>query len=367
MATHLPLAAKTLYAELREQIMAADLDPQKIPERGSFVTKMVKGEQYGYYQFRDLAGNQRQHYLGPLCEPDIKSIKTNFETRSQPGESFTQALAKGVREFTGSTVDATTFKVMQAFSDAGFFSEILGGSVLVGTHAFNALAPLLGVKWDAMTVTNDIDIAANDSIKLAVRPLPVTTPKSTLESLKMGFAPIPAMSPKSPSTSFQTPKGVLRVDLLTTSAGKPGGKAFIPALNSYAERVMFMDYLLTDPIRIPLLGPRKAILVNTPSPERFSLHKIIVSENRPAVMTSKSEKDRRQALEVLRVLLEENPDSIEIALTDLVRRGKGWCRHLTRGLERCKSIDSETAHEIIDMKEEAESLYQKTVSGKIKD
>lgn len=343
MTTSLPLAAKTLYAELREQALIEAASPDRAPDLGGVVFKHVYGDVYGYYQFRDLAGKQRQTYLGPLSDPDVKGIIDRFENRSQ---SSTDALAKALRGLIGSTVDAKTFKVLRAFSESGILTGKLGGAVLVGTHAFNALAPVLGVSWSSMTVTQDIDVAADKRITIAVRPEQGATPQSVLDTLKMGFAPVPTMNPKSPSTSFSSKSGEMRVDLLTTSSGKPGGPVFIPTLNSYAEPLVFMDYLLDGVIQVPLVGPRKAILVTVPAPERFALHKLLVSESRPTTMMVKAEKDRRQAMQVLEVLLEEAPDSIETAMTDLVGRGKGWRKRIKSALSKCHKLDEAVASEI---------------------
>lgn len=355
MATTLPLSAKTLYAELREQMLAYVADPSRVPDQGSFVTKTFSNGTYGYYQFRDLTGKQRQHYLGPLSDDAIAGLRDRFEQRESSSESRITALARAVRQLTGPTVDAKTFKVMQAFVESGVFHDQLGGGVLVGTHAFNALGPVLGVSWQAMTVTDDIDLAADAAVRIAIAPKDSATPQSTLESLQMGFAPVPSMNPKGASTSFQTKTHAMRVDLLTTTSGAPGGTQYIPALNSYAEKVPFMDFLLHSPIRAPLIGPRKAVLINLPSPERFALHKLIVSESRPVVMASKSEKDRRQALAVLGVLMEEHPDSLEQALADLIGRGKSWRKRLKRALAKCHPLDPSLIDEIDELLRELDS------------
>lgn len=348
--THpLPLTAKTLFAELREQMLADAAAPRQRPEKGSFTTKTVKGQAYGYYQYGDLSGKQRQVYLGPLSDPDVADIQARLQAPDRGENLASASLAKSLRAMTGTDFDARTFRVIEAFADAGFFHDQAGGGVLVGTNAYKTLAPLLGVQWDAMTATQDVDIAANASVQIALKPKGSVTPGDVLESLKMGFAPVPTLNPKFHSTSYHIRGNELRVDLLTTTRGKPEGEQFIPSLNSYAQRMLFMDYLIEGAIQLPLIGPRKAVMVNTPAPERFALHKLLVSESRPSAMIVKAEKDRRQALEVLQVLLDEAPDSVETAVHDLVGRGPGWRKRLYRAIERMAVEARAIAGELSDM------------------
>ena len=63
------------------------------------------------------------------------------------------------------TVESSVFRVIESFTQAGVFQR--RHATLVGTHAFNALGNLLGVRWDAATQTMDIDLASPGNIALA--------------------------------------------------------------------------------------------------------------------------------------------------------------------------------------------------------
>lgn len=85
------------------------------------------------------------------------------------------------------------------------------------------------------------------------------------------------------------------------------------------------------------LGPDDAkTAVLAESPERFALHKLLVSESRGTAFATKAEKDRRQAVQILEVLMEEMPDELAPAREELVARGKGRSDKLARALRKVK-------------------------------
>lgn len=98
----------------------------------------------------------------------------------------------------------------------------------------------------------------------------------------------------------------------------------------------FLDYLLTDPVPVVATGRRAQLLLNVPAPERFALHKLLVSESRAAAFANKARKDRLQAMQMLEVLVEESPDGLAPAKADLVSRGKGWGDRLARALGKMR-------------------------------
>jgi hypothetical protein len=163
----------------------------------------------------------------------------------------------------------------------------------------------------------------------------------------MGFIPVPTLDPRQPSTSFKVRGQELRVDLLTPLVGKPSGTpVFVPALQAVAQPLRFLDYLLENPVPAIMAGRTDLALVNVPAPERFALHKLLVSESREAAFATKAEKDRLQALQLLTVLLQEAPDGLPEAKANLVARGKGWQDKLERALKKCERLDSVVVAEL---------------------
>ncbi len=57
----------------------------------------------------------------------------------------------------------------------------------------------------------------------------------------------------------------------------------IKGLNSAAEPVRFLDYLIEEnqPAAVPM---GSGLLIRIPAPARFALHKLVVSRRRPAAM-----------------------------------------------------------------------------------
>lgn len=337
-ATPLSLTARTLYAELRELSLAVGTGTHLGNMPGSVVRKTLKGATYLYYQHRDLAGHTRQVYLGP---DDSRTAKLAADLAHRAGTQ--SADLRRVDELRaafiaagGNVLQHAPLRILQGFADAGVLQPGIGQGVLVGTHAFNLLGNLLGVRWAGQMQTQDIDIAGEADIDIAVA-RPETSAPDVLEQLGMGFIPVPTLDPRSPSTSFRVRGQDLRVDLLTPLIGKiRAAPIFVPAFNAPAQPLRFLDYLLVDPVPVVATGQRTLLLLNVPAPERLALHKLLVSESRAAAFATKAQKDRHQAMQLLEVLIEEAPDGLAPAKTDLVARGKGWTDKLARALGKSR-------------------------------
>lgn len=332
----LSLTARTLFAELREQAVAIGVASDRDSRPGSVVSKSVKGHTYFYYQYRDLDGRTRQTYLGPDND-QTAALLARFESTAHAETEDREQLQKLRAAFVaagGSTFDNAPMKVITAFAEAGIFRPGNGYGVLVGTLAFHAYANLLGVAWASPTRTQDIDVAGPARIDLAIR-RPEQPMPDILQQLEMGFIPVPALDPRTPSTSYRIRGHELRVDLLTpeTGAGREDTR-FVPALNAPAQPLRFLDYLLEETLPVPVIGKKALALVNLPLPERFALHKLLVSESRTSAFATKAAKDREQAFQLLDVLEEEAPDSLAIATEALRQRGPGWRQRLDRALSR---------------------------------
>lgn len=338
LATPLSLTARTLYAELRELALALGASEHMGDTPGSVVRKALKGVDYLYYQYRDLDGCTRQAYLGAdnaATQVLLARLTARATDRAEDLGHLDELRAAFVAAG-GGIMEHGPMRVLLGFADAGVLQPGQGQAVLVGTHAFNVLGNLLGVRWASQMQTQDIDLAGETDLDLAVRNPGVSAP-DVLEQLGMGFLPLPTLDPRAPSTSFKVRGQAMRVDLLAPLVGKPGaGPVFVPAFKAMAQPLRFLDYLLQEPVPAVATGRRSLALVNVPAPERFALHKLLVSESREAIFATKAEKDRLQAMQLLEVLIEEAPDGIENAWADLVMRGKGWSDKLHRALRKCE-------------------------------
>lgn len=341
----LSLTARTLYAELRELSLAVGAVTASGGLPGAVVRKTVKGSRYLYYQYRDLDGRTKQAYLGvdnPASQALVERIAAHAAGRSEDLSRIDELRAAFISAG-GFATEHAPMRVLKAFADAGILQPGAGHAVLVGTHAFNALGNLLGVRWGSQVQTQDLDLAVDQDVDIAV-PEPQTAVPDVLAQLEMGFIPVPSLDRHAPSTSFRVRGQELRVDLLTPQIGKPSRRRpIVAALNAPAEPVRFLDYLLVDPVPALVVGRRHVLLANVPSPERFALHKLLVSESRAAAFASKAEKDRIQSTQLLRVLFDEAPDGLKPAQRDLLRRGPGWRAKWERALRKIERLDAEAA------------------------
>jgi len=139
-----------------------------------------------YFQYRSLEGRTRQLYLGPdneATETRAQRLREFAAARAEQHDS-TQAIAAAFLAAGGFRTEHAPMRVLRAFSDAGVLRPGSARPVLIGTHAFHALGNLLGVRWDSPMQTQDMDLAADTDVDLAIPPdMPGIS--STLEQLEM--------------------------------------------------------------------------------------------------------------------------------------------------------------------------------------
>jgi hypothetical protein len=316
----LPESVQTLYAELLEQTIHAEAEAAAIGVRqGTFVSKAVKGGTYWYLQ-RMEGDRKRQHYLGresPALLAWMEEVQ-QARARSATDEAQRANLRSMLAAGGATTESAPVVKVLSLLAESGVFRM---GGVLVGTQAFAAYGNMLGVRFEKQSLrTQDVDIAQDRAIGIALsqEASPVNVEQSLTRS-GLGFFPVPALDPRLPSTSFKIRGRELRVDFLTPLFGPESAKpVFLPGLGVSAHPLRFLDYLIANPAQAVIVGG-SGILVNVPDPARFAFHKLWISARRPVSEQTKAAKDRRQAGDLLEVLLEDRPADLAAAWEALSR------------------------------------------------
>lgn len=319
-----------MHAETLALLLAREAERSWSHLSGTFTTKTVKGVDYVYFQYSDPGGAKRQFAVGRR-DPALDAIVTEYADERALRASDMAQLARQARLLL--TAGLTTLphgpaRVLRALADAGLFAA---GGVLVGSYAFQVLGNLLGVHWPgAAWRTQDVDIAAH--VLVAVPALEADVPKA-LDSLQMGFVPVPQLDPVHPSTSFRVRGKQLRVDLITPGGERDVAPIPIPRLQAAAAPIKFLSLVMRDAQPAMIVDAATATLVAVPTPSRFALHKLLVSQTRSVIQQTKGGKDLHQAALLLEVLAADRPDDLEVAAQAFAESGPAVTRKVLRGLQ----------------------------------
>lgn len=327
----LPLVIQTSYAELIDQLRISGTSA--FSEGSTFRKRTISGKDYWYVQAPTTpAGRPPERYLGAdtparrAAIDNAKIAKASADARKAIRRSL---VAAGLPE-----PDALTSAVIDAFAEAGVFR--LRG-VIVGTVAFQTYSGLLGIKLPNTAVrTGDLDLAQDYGVSVAIDDALDTSLIDILKSVDPAFAPVPSLSGPNISATYARPGGY-RVDVLTTNRGADRDDPVrLPSLKSDAVPLRFLDYLLNDTVEAAILT-RAGALVNVPAPERYAVHKLIVSSMRKDTGESavKSDKDVVQAgLLVEALAAKRRKDDLADALSEASSRAPAWRERLGKAATR---------------------------------
>lgn len=293
--------------------------------------KTVGTKSYWYDHYR--VGNQTaDRYIGE----DTPELRVRLGRQADIANSEKQASAARARLMRTLRAegylmsDVGTGQVVSALARTGVFR--LGGT-LVGTQAFRCYEGELGVRIAAQSaaMTNDIDIASFEHLSVALQDRVDEPLGDVFSNLK--FAPVPSLKKGQAWRWMQTERQTL-VEFLAPSFNDREGVVDLPALGVSAQSLHFLNYLIAEPIRVPLLY-RSGVLVQVPRPERFAIHKLIVADRRRGGPDAlKSRKDRAQAAFLIDVLHQDRPEDLAEAYADAREKGPAWRARIAASLER---------------------------------
>ncbi len=334
-----PLLLQTTYAELLERCrtMAFQTD---FPQDGAFVAKTIKGKRYWYFQ-RSTDEGREQKYVGPETPELLDRIAHHKQIRGDELErrSLVSTL---VRSFGLQPPAPAIGEIVNALANAGVFR--LRG-VLVGTVAYQTYSAMLGTRLPrSIMQTNDVDIAQFSNVSVAVgdRTPPII---DVLKQVDQTFRAVPHIH-KGDVTSYLG-KGGMRVDFLTPNQGRDSDiPRALPALQTDAEPLRFLDFLIKDPEPAAILYS-VGIYVLVPSPARYAVHKLIVSRRRPEG-AAKRQKDIDQAASLFVTLAEKNPYELKSVWQEASARGKNWRRLILEGLSQLPLGPRDIALKVVD-------------------
>lgn len=327
MPSDLPLVLQTAYAELVERAWMARLETD-FPRDGAFLERRAGERAYWYFRHAQQDGVRPERYVGPRSPELDARVAAHGAAREdrKHRRAIVAALLRG-----GLRGPVHPFgPLIEALAEAGVFR--LRG-VLVGTLAYQAYAGLLGRRLGGSNLqTGDLDLAQFQSVSVAVEDALEVPLLDTLRRVDPRFEPVPPRDRATPATQFRA--GSLRVDLLTPNRGPDSeAPAELPALHAHAATLRYLDFLIYREVQAVILHG-EGVAVNVPAPERFALHKLLVSRLRHAGPESqaKAGKDLRQAAELLPVLAQQRPFELREAWEELLARGPRWRRHATEAV-----------------------------------
>ncbi|NIZ10913.1 GSU2403 family nucleotidyltransferase fold protein [Pseudooceanicola sp. HF7] len=301
--------------------------------RGTPTSLTRNGRVYWYDSYR-IGSSVQKTYIGEDSE-ELRARLEQAQALKEQASARRAARSRLVRllraeGFLG--IDQGTGGLLNALAQAGTFR--LGGTI-VGTHAFRLYEGELGLRYafDDTAQTGDIDIASFERLSLALEDRADPPVGEVLAGFR--FAPMPALDNRQAWRWTQSKSGTL-VEFLTPAFGEEGLRP-LAALDVRAQALHYLNYLIAEPIHAVALY-RSGVLVQVPRPERFAIHKLIVSTRRPAGDRLKSEKDRRQAEVLCRALAEDRPDELADALEEARSRGPQWTRRLDMALDRMPAL-----------------------------
>lgn len=282
------------------------------------------GTRYYVHRYSDALNRRREVYLGKADDPKASQHIAALRDRIAVANATIAQIRLLAREGFA-TVDRKAYYTLASLHNHGLFRA---GAQLIGSHAYGALLNAIGVRA-VPYATEDVDIARREALAISGVP-------GFLEMLRetgIEFFEVPALDGSAPSTPFAERGGVsLKVDLLVPSTNEDYPTIPVPELKAHAKGLPYLAYLLSASQEVPILSSHGAVLVRVPVPERYAMHKLIVSQLRHKT-SSKPEKDLRQAATLIEALVERFPGAVEDAIKAVPRTA--W-RHVKRAIQALK-------------------------------
>ena len=321
----LPAPIQTMYAELVDRAWSSDM-AEFMAAGGSPVAYEVKGRRYWYWMPpTDRAGHRKPRYIGPDTADTRARIDGLRDLAAVKKERM--SLVRALRSAAMPAPDRRSGAVLAALSAAGAFRL---RAVLIGSVAFQTYLPMLGVRLpNKLTSTGDVDIGQFHSISIAVDDEINADLLTVLRQVDPRFEAIPSPTDTRKVLRYAIMIGKqedFSVDILCPMRGPWRDQVTtLKALRGGAQVIKYLDFLLYREVNaVALHGP--GIPINVPAPERYALHKLLVSQLRTASPHSqaKSVKDRGQADALIRILASDRPYELEEAWQELRARGPAW-------------------------------------------
>lgn len=323
MHTHHSHIAHAAYHDLLRL-----LKDDRLSDMRGTPTRVVRENKIYWYDSYRVGSEVRKAYIGEdslELRHRIDQYQKLREDRVARSKERTR-LIRILRAEGFVSVDASTGSLLSAMATSGVFR--LGGTI-VGTHAFRLYEGELGVRYrfEELAQTGDLDIASFEKLSLVLDDHAEPPVQNMLADFS--FEPAPVLD-NSSSWRWRQSRGNALVEFLTPAFGEEGIRK-LEALGVTAKALNYLNYLISEPIQAALTY-RSGVLVQIPRPERYAIHKLIISDRRERLDRLKARKDRQQAAFLIDVLLEDRPDDILEAYQAAMEAGPRWRERLGRAL-----------------------------------
>jgi hypothetical protein len=316
-------------------VLYGDLENHAVAQREVFVgtagsvieRQNAAGFRFYAHQSYEADGKKRERYLaGPVGSAAADATALQLRADIRELKALVPSLRLLGREGFA-LVDPKTYATLASLHNHGVFAA---GGLLIGSHAYGVLLNRLGARAAAYA-TEDIDIARSEA--LAFETMPAQGFLEMLRDSGIEFVEVPKLDHRSPPTSFkQRGRSQFHVDLLVPSPNEEFPVLPVPELKAHATGLPYLQYLLAESQTAALLAREGCCAVRVPLPERFAIHKLLVSQLRVG-RGMKSDKDVHQASVLCAALAEHHPGAIESALAAMPRRAR---RYLPPALEAAR-------------------------------
>ena len=281
-------------------VLYSDLENHALAQREVFVgtagsvieRQNASGFRLYAHQFYDGDGKKRERYLGgPVGSADADALAEATRARIRELKELVPSLRLLGREGF-SLVDPKTYATLASLHNHGVFAA---GGMLIGSHAYGVLLNRLGARAAAYA-TEDIDIARREAL------------------------------------AFERLPEVRFLEMLRDSGLEPQVAA--TKRGSHATGLPYLRFLLDESQEGAVLAREGCCRVRLPLPERFAVHKLLVSRLR-VDRGAKSDKDILQAATICAVLGDSHPGALEDAVGAVPRAAR---KHLRPGLEALRPL-----------------------------
>lgn len=264
------------------------------------------GVQFWVRQYYDFERRKRDEYIVAYDAANAAGRVAAMRTRIEEAKQAIGTVRLLAREGYA-TMTPRHLATLAPLGNHGLFAA---GAILIGAHAFEVIVNRLGVRAESFA-TEDVDIARN--ARLAMAPLPQGGFLELLRQSGIDFVSVPPFDPREPSIKFkERGRSRFTVDLLVPASGDKPGLEQVPELGAHAVALPYLRYLLAETQMGAALSTQGVVAVRVPTPERFALHKMMVSRLRRSG-SEKSDKDLRQAALLVAALGELQPGALQEA------------------------------------------------------